>query len=58
MESTDQMSGEALENLSHEDRFFVPSPEFASKANGKVDLYTQAEMDRNSFWDEQAKNLQ
>jgi len=52
------MSGEALENLSHENRTFAPSPEFASKANGKSDLFTQAQTDRDRFWDEQAKNLQ
>ena len=52
------MSGEALENLSHEDRIFEPSPEFAANANAKVDLYYQADTDRDKFWDEQAKNLQ
>jgi acetyl-CoA synthetase len=51
------MSGEALENLSHEDRIFEPSPEFAANANAKVDLYYQADTDRDKFWDEQAKNL-
>jgi len=52
------MSGEALENLSHEDRIFEPSPEFAANANAKADLYYQADTDRDKFWDEQAKNLQ
>jgi acetyl-CoA synthetase len=57
MESTDPMSGDALENLSHEDRIFAPSTEFAANANGKVALYAQAEVDRDKFWDEQARNL-
>jgi acetyl-CoA synthetase len=52
------MSGEALENLSHEDRVFLPSEEFAAKANGKADLYESAKNDREGFWNSQAENLQ
>jgi acetyl-CoA synthetase len=52
------MSGEALENLSHEDRVFLPSESFASQANGKADLYESAQADREGFWNEQAENLQ
>ncbi|MGB4324563.1 MAG: acetate--CoA ligase [Candidatus Nanopelagicales bacterium] len=48
---------ETLSNLLHEDRKFPPSPEFAAQANGKADLYTQAEEDRLGFWAQQAKNL-
>jgi len=52
------MSGEALENLSHEDRVFLPSEEFAAKANGKADLFESAKLDREGFWDSQAQHLQ
>ena len=51
------MSGEALENLSQEDRVFLPSENFAAKANGKVDLYESAKSDREGFWNTQAENL-
>ena len=52
------MSGEALENLSHEDRVFLPSDKFAAQANGKADLYESAKSDREGFWSKQAENLQ
>jgi acetyl-CoA synthetase len=52
------MSGEALENLSHEDRVFFPSEKFAAQANGKADLYASAKSDREGFWNNQAQNLQ
>ena len=52
------MSGEALENLSHEDRVFPPSEKFAAQANGKADLYKSAKSDREGFWEKQAENLQ
>jgi acetyl-CoA synthetase len=52
------MSGEALENLSHEDRVFSPSEKFAAQANGKADLYESAKSDREGFWEKQAENLQ
>ena len=52
------MSGEALENLSHEDRVFFPSEKFAAQANGKADLFESAKVDREGFWSKQAENLQ
>jgi acetyl-CoA synthetase len=52
------VSGEALENLSHEDRLFPPSLEFAAQANGKASLYDVARSDREEFWAEQARNLE
>jgi acetyl-CoA synthetase len=51
------MSKEALENLSHEDRRFPPSEEFAANAIATADLYDQARADRLAFWDTQARNL-
>jgi len=47
----------SLENLSHEDRTFPPSPEFAAAANAGADLYAQAESDRLAFWSRQADYL-
>ena len=52
------MSGEALANLSHEDRVFFPSEKFAAQANGKAGLYEKAKVDREGFWSDQAENLQ
>jgi hypothetical protein len=49
------MSGEALENLSHEDRVFPPSEKFAAQANGKADLYESAKSDREGFWKSKQK---
>ena len=49
--------GDSIENLSHENRRFAPSTEFAGKANAKADLYTHAENDRLEFWNEQAREL-
>ena len=43
------MSGEALENLSHEDRVFFPSEKFAANANAKAELYEAAKADRETF---------
>lgn len=51
------MSHEALENLLHENRVFLPSPEFAAHANAKGDLYAQADADRMAFWADQARML-
>ncbi len=51
------MSHEALENLSHEDRVFLPSEKFAALANAKPEIYEQAKADRLSFWNEQAATL-
>src|SRR5664279_2102639 len=54
---TDGKPDVALSNLSHEDRRFPPSPQFAADAVAKVDLYDQAAKDRLAFWDEQARGL-
>ncbi|MDQ2847749.1 MAG: acetate--CoA ligase [Actinomycetota bacterium] len=48
---------ETLSNLSHEDRRFPPSPEFAAAANVKADAYTEADGDRLAFWAKQAERL-
>ena len=47
----------ALENLSHEERRFPPSPEFAAQANAGPELYEQAAADRLEFWATQAREL-
>jgi acetyl-CoA synthetase len=51
------MSHVTLENLSHEERRFPPSAEFAAGAVATADLYTRADDDRLAFWDEQARSL-
>jgi len=51
------VSSDALSNLSHEERRFPPSPEFAADAVAKPDLYDEAAKDRLAFWDEQARRL-
>jgi acetyl-CoA synthetase len=51
------VSSEALSNLSHEDRRFPPSEQFAADAVGTADLYEHAAKDRLAFWDEQARHL-
>ena len=51
------MSKEALENLSHEDRRFPPSQEFAANAIATAELYDRAAADRLGFWDDQARRL-
>ena len=50
------MSEETLSNLSHEDRTFPPSEEFAAQANGTADLYAAADADHEGFWAEQARS--
>ncbi len=52
------MSHDAIENLSHEDRTFPPTAEFAAHANAGAELYAQANADRIGFWEEQAAALQ
>jgi acetyl-CoA synthetase len=51
------VSSDALSNLSHEERRFPPSPEFAADAVAKADLYDEAAKDRLAFWDQQAQHL-
>ena len=48
---------EAIENLSHEDRQFAPTPEFAAHANATSSMYDDAAADRLGFWAEQARYL-
>ena len=51
------MTSDSIENLSNENRTFAPSAEFAQRANGKAELYAQADKDRLKFWEEQAHAL-
>jgi acetyl-CoA synthetase len=48
---------ETLSNLSHENRSFPPSAEFAAQANATEDAYDHADADREAFWAEQADRL-
>jgi acetyl-CoA synthetase len=50
-------STDAFANLSHEDRRFAPSDEFAAQANLAAPVYEQAAVDRLGFWDAQARRL-
>jgi acetyl-CoA synthetase len=54
---TNEASHEAIENLSHEDRVFPPTPEFAARANATPALYDEAAADRLGFWAEEARTL-
>ena len=47
----------SLENLSHENRIFPPSPAFAAAANAQESLYEEAKLDRLAFWERQADFL-
>ena len=58
MSPEDPVTHDAIENLSHEDRVFPPSPEFAAQANATEALYAEAAADRLAFWDTQARALQ
>ncbi|MFB9745005.1 hypothetical protein ACFFOU_28160, partial [Pseudonocardia sulfidoxydans] len=53
----DVQSGATLSNLSHEDRTFPPSEEFAAQANATAEWYDRADADREAFWAEQADRL-
>ena len=46
-----------LDNLSQENRTFMPSPEFAANANVNAGIYEEAEADRLGFWAKQARDL-
>jgi acetyl-CoA synthetase len=48
---------EALSNLLHEERRFPPSDEFTRQANAGPDLYDDAAVDRDAFWERQAREL-
>ena len=52
-----EITGDSIENLSHENRHFPPSAAFAAQANANSDLYAHAEKDRLAFWEEQAREL-
>ena len=52
------MSHDAIENLSHEDRAFPPSAEFAAQANATAEMYAEASADRVAFWEKQAATLE
>jgi len=51
------MASDSIENLSTEERSFLPAAEFAAQANAKADLYAEADKDRLAFWDKQAEAL-
>ncbi len=50
-------TGDALENLSYEERTFAPTPEFVAQANATIELYSEADADYLGFWERQAKEL-
>ncbi|PYI66152.1 acetate--CoA ligase [Arthrobacter livingstonensis] len=52
-----ETSGDALENLSTENRQFPPSAEFAANAVVKLGEYEAANADRPAFWGKQAREL-
>ncbi|HYO84984.1 MAG TPA: acetate--CoA ligase [Dermatophilaceae bacterium] len=49
------MADETISNLLHEGRRFPPAAETSTYANGKADLYQQADADPDAFWAEQAR---
>ncbi|MDQ0853873.1 non-ribosomal peptide synthetase component F [Arthrobacter sp. V4I6] len=49
--------GDAFENLSHENRRFAPSAEFARNAVVTDADYAEADADRPAFWAKQAREL-
>ena len=51
------MSSESFENLSYEDRTFLPSKILIDNANTKSDIYKEADTDRLAFWEKQANRL-
>jgi acetyl-CoA synthetase len=57
-DSRSDVSHDAIENLSHEDRSFAPSPEFAAQANATAATYDEAATDRLAFWAKQAGELE
>ena len=56
-DKTESEAGSTLANLLVEDRSFPPSPEFASAAWAKADLYAEADKDPEAFWARQAREL-
>jgi acetyl-CoA synthetase len=51
------MSNESFENLSYEDRTFLPSESFIKNSNVKSDIYQEADSGRLAFWEKQAHRL-
>ena len=56
-DSTTATSGDALSNLSREDRHFDPPDDLAASANVKIDAYDEAASDRSAFWAAQAERI-
>ena len=56
-DSTTATSGDALSNLSREDRHFDPPDALAASANVKIDAYDEAASDRSAFWAAQAERI-
>ena len=52
----DAVANETLSNLSHEDRRFPPSEEFAAQANAPGRPVRRRRADREGFWAEQARS--
>src|SRR4029453_1649855 len=50
-------NGDAFENLSHENRKFAPSEDFAANAVVTAADYVEADADRPAFWAKQAREL-
>ncbi|MBA3265225.1 MAG: acetate--CoA ligase [Nocardioidaceae bacterium] len=50
-------SGDALDNLLHEERRFDPPAEFAANANVKAAEYDEADADRLAYWAKQAERI-
>ncbi len=50
-------SGDALDNLLHEERRFEPPAEFAANANVKAAEYREADADRLAYWAKQAERI-
>lgn len=55
--TTQAPHGDAIENLSQENRRFAPSPEFAASAVVTAADYAEADADRPAFWAKQAREL-
>ncbi len=56
-DSTAPTTGDALANLSREERHFDPPEELAAHANVKADAYHEAASDRLGFWARQAERI-
>jgi len=56
-DSTTATSGDALSNLSREERHFDPPDALAASANVKIDAYDEAASDRSAFWAAQAERI-